>query len=221
LVSEQAALVESLSGTQWTATAILPPGNAPRTSLSGVSCLSAQSCVAVGAYWGTNPGFSRPLAATLSGGAWRTATLSLPADARRDVAFTVPLLRSVACTSPSSCTAVGFYPTSFDDTVPLVETLSGSRWRPAGLSTTGHWSLLWGLACMSSQACVAVGEADGLPMVESLSAGTWSSIAIAAPVGETGSSLQAVTCPSAQQCVAAGGGLGVTGVDPVIATGTA
>jgi hypothetical protein len=175
--------------------------------------------VAVGAYWGSNPGFSRPLTATLSGSVWKVKKLRLPADARTDVAFTVPMLRSVSCLSTGSCTAVGFYPTTFDATVPLVETLSATVWRPVSPATvTGaNWSLLWGVSCPLTGSCTAVGEADGVPLVETETDAIWTPTTVVPPTGDTGASLQAVSCASAASCTAAGGGIGVEGIYPVVA----
>jgi hypothetical protein len=159
------------------------------------------------------------LAATTTGTAWHVKKLGLPQNARSDVAFTVPMLRSVSCVSVTSCTAVGFYPTSFDNTAPVAETLSGDVWRSARLPVTGdaNWTLLWGLSCPSAGSCTAVGEADGVPLIEGLSGTTWTSSALPLPAGDTGASLQAVSCTSAATCTAAGGGIGVTGVYPVLA----
>jgi hypothetical protein len=219
LQSEAAAVIETLSGGTWVATLVPPPAHEPRISLSSVSCLSATSCVAVGAYWGNDPGFSRPLMATLSGSAWKVKRLSLPADARTDVAFTVPLLRSVSCLSITSCQAVGFYPTSFDTAAPVVETLSGTAWRsvspprPSG----ANWTLLWSVSCVSASACTAVGESDGVPLVETESATGWVPTMVPLPAGDTGGSLQGADCVSATACTAVGGGIGVLGIDPVVA----
>jgi len=219
LQSEAAAVIETWAGGTWVPTDLSPPGKEPRMALSSVSCLSATSCVAVGAYWGSNPGFSRPLTATLSGSVWKVKKLRLPADARTDVAFTVPMLRSVSCLSTGSCTAVGFYPTTFDATVPLVETLSATVWRPVSPATvTGaNWSLLWGVSCPLTGSCTAVGEADGVPLVETETDAIWTPTTVVPPTGDTGASLQAVSCASAASCTAAGGGIGVEGIYPVVA----
>jgi len=220
LQSEAAAVVETLSGGTWVASLVAPPANEPRISLSSVSCLSATSCVAVGAYWANDPGFSRPLTATLSGSAWKVKRLQLPADARSDVAFTAPMLRSVSCLAITTCTAVGFYPTSFDDTAPLVETLSGTGWRPESppAPSGDNWTLLWGVTCVSTGSCSAVGEADGVPLIETESAMSWVPTIVPVPTGDTGASLQAASCVSALGCTAAGGGIGVEGIYPVVAT---
>ncbi len=220
LQSEDVAVIETLAGGTWVPTVLRPPGDEPRISLSSVSCPSATSCVAVGAYWGANPGFSRPLVATESGAVWHVEKLNLPSNARSDVAFTVPLLRSVSCPSITSCTAVGFYPTSFDSTAPLVETLSGSTWRPLSppVTTKDNWTLLWGLSCLSTGSCTAVGESDGLPLVETKSATTWTSTVVPLPAGDSGASLQGVSCTSTASCTAGGGGIGVSGIYPVVAS---
>ena len=220
LRSENDALIESLTGSTWVATALPPPGHEPRVSLSSVSCPSATSCVAVGAYWGANPGFSRPLAATLSARGWNTTKLAVPPGARSDIAFTAPMLQSVSCVTAGSCAAVGFYPTSFDAAAPLVETLSGSSWRATTppVTTGGNWTLLWGVSCRSDTSCIAVGEDDGAPLTEGWSGQTWTPAAVPLAAGDTGASLQAVSCTAVASCTAVGGGIGVTGIHPFVAS---
>jgi hypothetical protein len=219
LGSEADALIETLTAGAWVATAVAPPDGDPRIWLSSVSCSSASSCVAVGAYWGSNPGFSRPLAATLSGKGWHVRKLAVPPGSLNTVAFTVPMLQSVSCVSSSACVAVGFYPRSFDDSAPLVEALTGTRWRAttASVPVGADWTLLWGLSCVSTGSCTAVGEDNGLPLAEVLSGGVWTAVPVITPAGDTGASLQAVTCTAAGLCTAAGGGTGVSGVYPVVA----
>jgi hypothetical protein len=220
--SEDDGLIETLTGGTWVASVLAPPDHEPRVWLSSVSCPAATSCVAVGAFWGENPGYSRPVAATLSGGVWHTSRPALPGNARSNVAFTVPMMRSVWCASAASCVAVGFYPTGYDTTAPLAESLSGSKWHPVvpALSSGGNWTLLWGLSCMSVTSCTAVGEDDGVPLAQSLSGTVWTPDPIALPVGDTGASLGAVSCGATGSCDAVGGGIGVTGVYPVVATDT-
>jgi hypothetical protein len=218
LRSEDDALIETLEGSTWVATVLSPPLHEPRIWLSSVACQAVTSCEAVGAFWGSNPGFSRPLVATLSGTVWRVKTLALPSDARNDIAFTIPMLQSVSCVSTTSCTAVGFYPTSFDNASPLVETMSGSRWQAAVPPTTAgaNWTLLWGVSCRSDTSCVAVGEDDGLPLTEISSGGTWQLSAVPLPAGDSGASLQDVNCASATSCLAVGGSTSIAGVYPSV-----
>jgi hypothetical protein len=160
------------------------------------------------------------MAATLSGTTWTTAALSLPRNARDDVAFTVPLLRAVSCTSITSCTAAGFYPTGFDVTAPVVENLSGTSWRPRALADSAHWTLLWGLSCVSATSCVAVGEADGRAGVEALSDGAWTPVPVVTPAPETATALLGVDCDSPTACVAVGGGAGPGGTFALVADGS-
>jgi hypothetical protein len=220
--SEADALIETLTGGTWVATALSPPDGDPRIWLSSVSCSSASACVAVGAYWGSNPGFSRPVAATLTAKGWHAEKLAVPPGARSTVAFTVPMLQSVSCVSSNSCVAVGFYPRSFDDTAPLVESLTNTRWRATTASAPdgANWTLLWGLSCAAQGSCTAVGEDDGVPLVAVLVNGAWTEALVVLPDGDSGASLQAVTCMPTGLCTAAGGGTGVNGVYPVVAQNT-
>jgi hypothetical protein len=129
------------------------------------------------------------------------------------------MLQSVSCISRAACAAVGFYPTGFDNTAPLIETLSGTRWRPATppVADGSNWTLLWGVSCRATVTCTAVGEDDGVPLTETLSGTTWAPTAVPLPAGDTGASLQAVNCISVS-CTAIGGGIGVSGSYPVVAS---
>jgi hypothetical protein len=74
------------------------------------------------------------------------------------------------------------------------------------------------LSCLSTGSCTAVGESDGLPLVETKSATTWTSTVVPLPAGDSGASLQGVSCTSTASCTAGGGGIGVSGIYPVVAS---
>jgi hypothetical protein len=76
------------------------PGGA-NASLSGVSCRSAASCVAVGAYWGGN-GVGAPLAEVWNGKRW---TETKPPASGSGLAING--LAAISCASPARCVAVG------------------------------------------------------------------------------------------------------------------
>jgi hypothetical protein len=94
-VDSTAAMAESLSGTNWSATNLPTLPLADQSAMSGVSCTSITSCVAVGTSDGT------VLLESLSSTGWAASSLLSPVG---DSAVT---LESVSCWSATACVAVG------------------------------------------------------------------------------------------------------------------
>jgi hypothetical protein len=219
-------LIETLSGTTWSTAAAPEPSNAgtdadtfQAADLAAVSCTSATSCVAVGHYNDTSVD-SYGLVETLSGATWSAAAAPEPSNAGTD-AGTAAGVNAVACTSATSCVAVGYYYDTAGDPYGLIETLSGTTWsaaaapEPANAGTdTLQSAALDAVSCTSATSCSAVGNyvntaghENGL--IDTLSGTTWSAVAAPEPAnGGTGlntpSGLEAVACTSATSCVAVG-----------------
>jgi hypothetical protein len=112
-------------------------------------------------------------------------------------------LYGVSCTSTSACMAVGAVGSSSngDAFAALAERWNGSSWSiqsipsPAGAVDT--W--LYGLSCVSSTSCTAVGTTDGGPVAEHWDGSSWS-------IQSTpdGGHLVDVSCTSATACTAVG-----------------
>jgi hypothetical protein len=68
-------------------------------------------------------------------------------------------LSAVACTSPSACTAVGYYVTAAGNSVPLTEQWNGTTWfkHVASGPPGDPYAQLTGVACTTADACTAVG----------------------------------------------------------------
>ena len=115
------ALIETLSNGAWTGSiAPNPPGTINTASLSGVSCVTETSCVAVGSYQPDGDG-DQPLVETLSDGTW-TAVAPPPGPTESGI------LSAVSCPTDASCVAVGMAQESNgDSTGPLVENLSAGN----------------------------------------------------------------------------------------------
>jgi hypothetical protein len=117
--------------------------------MSGIQCSSPSRCVAVGDV--PIPVQSlRPIAETLSSGAWRGSglpTLSSQADQST--------LAGLACTSTTSCVAVGGA-----DALPLVETLAGGVWSAVTPALPDSESVvsLSSISCITESVCLAVGQ---------------------------------------------------------------
>ena len=122
--------------------------------LSGVSCISATQCLAVGSGGGTNGTSS--LALEWTGTSWQQ--LSTPAPAAGVVS---DALSSVSCTGTSWCMAVGFSHTGSTTAAPLAQTWTGGTWQTvatADLPGNLYPTALAGVSCTSATACLAAGE---------------------------------------------------------------
>jgi hypothetical protein len=95
-------------------------GNTESSGLLSVSCTTpGNDCVAVGYYADSSDTF-QGMDATETGGVWSQASkLTLPPDAST-TSETAASLRSVACTGPGSCVAVGSYQDTAYDTKAMV-----------------------------------------------------------------------------------------------------
>ena len=178
-----------------------PPHPAQSVTAAGVSCSSAEFCLAVGDYSygeGAMPSPSyrdRTLAEEWTGTAWtvlRTANAG-PRDQ----------LTAVSCTSPDACTAVGAIARQY----PLAEQWDGTSWQvermpaPAG---TGYTALS-AVSCDTARACMAVGDYQGLPIAYSWNGAGWQLHWLPRPQGDNNSAdLNAVSCASRLSCMAVG-----------------
>lgn len=192
------ALFETLSQGKWKFQVSNDITGSKTADVESVQCFSKTSCYGVG-YWGTSDTSSNGLLATLSKSTWISSTLESGA-----------LMRSLWCSSLTSCVAVG-YPTHGDG---VTETLSGSTWKSGslpGLGDGGHGSGIVGVSCAQSVAsCVAIGgwrpppPNNSLPLllIEQLSHGTWAPTEVGAPSGYMFP--EGIACPTMKTCVGIG-----------------
>jgi hypothetical protein len=192
--TDNAAVIETLSGGSWTAMQAPVPGDAaagpspqPFAALQSVWCASPTSCVAVGSYVNAS-GNTAGFIDTLSGTTWATATTPVPSDA----AGTLSDLKGVSCPTASSCVATGTYRTTAGGIDGLFAMLAGSTWTasaaPAATNAATGASQVtqpFQVACASAASCVVAGQytdtgGNHPGYIATLSGGTWS--AIAAPV---------------------------------------
>jgi hypothetical protein len=122
----------------------------------------------------------------------------------------------VACSSVTSCIAVGSYYDARKLQRPLVERFTNGRWTavrpmlPAGYTTRGGY--MYTAACQPGGECAAVGantiNGGSKPLVEILVNGNWSGHAVVVPSDTNLSGDRAfisdVTCLTAGYCLAAG-----------------
>ena len=129
----------------------LPQNN----GLSGVSCTSSTSCIAVGTH--QSGSLNQTLVEASNSTSWSIVgspnASSSPAN----------LLVGVSCTGSASCTAIGYYVGGYyiDATAyqTLVESWNGTRWSIVASANTsaGQNNYLYDVSCVSSTSCAAVG----------------------------------------------------------------
>ncbi len=214
------------SGKAWTAAQAPLPANAlpdetsdPGNYVSGVSCVSASYCVAVGSYVTTDDTLEG-LLLTWSGGAWTATEAPLPPNAISQPSVSLP---AISCSSTTSCVAVGDYEDTSGDFDGLLLTWSGGAWTAteAPLPANGRAdSSVIGVSCPSASSCVAVGnyhettygELEGLLL--SWSGGAWTATEAPLPPNAADDSspdytsqsatVSGVSCPSISYCTADG-----------------
>lgn len=187
-------LIETLSGTTWTAQTI--EGSAG--GLFHVACGSA-ACLAVGT---TNPmTLSGPLFLDRgSAGRWRVSPVSTPATQPN----APPTISGIACPDTGECRAVGA-----NDAGALHYRRVAGTWTghylpmPAG-KVSGNISL-GSISCPSAQTCFAlvpnVDSGLGGLVAEALTAGAWHPTGITLPAPGAGSlTLVAIDCPADGSC---------------------
>jgi hypothetical protein len=180
--------------------------------LNAVSCGSATDCLAVGQYVSHFSPSDRyaTWAEHWNGTSWSGVLPDVASSYYNN-------LLGVSCTSPTGCTAVGYY---YDPgssiPLPLAERWNGAGWTlqfpTSPLSSAGYGTVLIGVSCTSATACTAVGTADqaGPPsyphvtLAESWDGTNWTLGSAPNPTLATQSSLAGVSCPSAGVCTAVG-----------------
>ncbi len=215
-------LLLTWAGGAWSAVqAPLPAGATGLSDLDAVACPSSSWCVAVGSYWGTGNTAEIPLLLTGFGSSWTAAAAPQPAGAANPAGAG---LGAVACSSLSSCVAVGDYtsaanPNGLDG---LVVSGSGASWvasapaPPAG-SATAYYSSLQSVSCPATTSCTIAGTYDTAsdnsvphPWALSGSGSSWTSLSVPPPatyaVGYE-AYLQHVSCAAASRCLLTGAGI--------------
>lgn len=204
-------LAERWNGTAWALQTTPVPSGAVQSELRGVSCRSAVSCIAVGAGGNQFGVVTTTLAERWDGHAW--SLLSTPnAPDQSDTE-----LQSVSCTSPSACTAVGFFANSAAMTAsPVAERWDGTGWSLQSVSipelAPGGAAWLYGVSCATQRSCIAVGYDNPqpgqagflVPFSERWNGTGWSVQRVPVPAGTTSAELTSVSCTAPTACTAAG-----------------
>jgi antitoxin (DNA-binding transcriptional repressor) of toxin-antitoxin stability system len=198
------------NGGKWASLTPQVPAGASASSLSGVSCMGAYECEAVGSYVDSS-GTRKTLAENASNTGhirymeWAVQSTPNPAGAKASS------LSGVSCSSGSACTAVGTYTNSSGTQLTLAERWNGSEWsiqstpNPAGFKSAS----LSGVSCPTSTSCTAVGtytnsSGTQLTLAERWNGSEWSIQSTPNPAGAKASSLSGVSCSTSTSCTAVG-----------------
>jgi hypothetical protein len=187
----QFTLAERWNGRAWAVTPTRNPAGPAFSSLSGLSCVSARVCTAVGSSIGRRVQVSVTLAEGWNGTRWATERTANKAE----VVYTT--LAGVSCLSASACIAVGTAAGT-----PLSEVWNGTAWAIRLPPRTG--GALSGVSCMSATACVAVGTSLGKALAERWNGTRWAVLPARTPSTAATSTLAGVSCVSASACMAVG-----------------
>jgi hypothetical protein len=167
------------------------PGEAADVTLFGMSCPSAQLCVAVG---GNNTIAS---STDPAGGAskWRVV---YPGQGAESMAANYRQVRGVSCPSPQLCVAVTFGGQIYTSNDP---TGSAAAWSAADLDPDGPNTHLYGISCPTADFCAA--SAGGAKVITSTAptggASAWTETQLEGPL-----ELRGISCPFAALCVTVG-----------------
>ena len=185
---------------------IVPEGGTD-VRLTGISCATANECNVVGYY--TKGGQPRPLAERLE-----KPSLTTKWTVQSTPEISGGRLSDIACSSASSCVAVGYKQEKNKLPTPPAEALSmrwnGTEWStlapPAPKEKFTDWRLV-SVACPSASSCVAIGsytneEGKKSQLAFTYNGSTWSSSTM--PTAKAAYSLASVSCASAGNCLAVG-----------------
>ncbi|HYA44127.1 MAG TPA: hypothetical protein VED59_00860, partial [Acidimicrobiales bacterium] len=192
-------LIESWDGGTWSIDPSPDPAGSQADQLNGVSCSSAQWCVAVG--FDDFPG--QALIESWNGQGWSTEVSSGPSGTRIDQLY------GVSCTSSTACVAVGSIGNGNAGDA-LVESWDGRSWSitPSADPATTQNIQLNGVACTSATDCTAVGSYNvgtgAQTLIESSDGGAWSIVPSPSLGAMEFDTLFSLACSSPGRCTSVG-----------------
>jgi hypothetical protein len=203
----------SVFGNQWNGSALAatsagtPPvsSGTPVPSATGMDCVTATSCIAVGTSDSGNPA-AVPFSETWNGSAWSLVTV----PAASGTGVTGSFLASVSCAGASFCEAAGQVNGAPNQN--LIETWNGSAWTITASpdTSTSLGQGLTGVDCFSQTTCSAVGSAAAASgpspatLVLTWNGSTWSIVPNTPNQGTLQTTLAAESCLTDWACVAVG-----------------
>jgi hypothetical protein len=194
--------------------------------LTGLTCPSTTTCVAVGAYENSAL-VDRALVLTgsaASAASWTASALPAPANADWWVQPS-----TVTCASTTSCVAVGNYLDTSQHQEGLLLTWSGAIWTvkeaplPANAAANPN-VILSSLSCPSPGTCVAGGtytdsSGNQQGLLLTWSGGSWTPAEVLLPANAAANpqvGMSSVSCPTNSGCVAVGGYTATSGLSQAL-----
>lgn len=220
-VGTTVALAEARAsaGAAWRIESTPNLGGAIASELTGVACVSADSCLAAG-YEVAGSGDVFPLAERWNGTSWQRQSVPTEPGSAAAGFF------AASCSPGGGCTAVGEYETSSGSYAPLVEQWSsaagwsiGTAADPAGALDAG----LFGVSCPAAGVCMAVGSLETaagteLPLTESGNGrDIWRVTSVPAVSGAETNDLPSLSCAKRTSCVAVGYSVSADGTSSPLA----
>ena len=154
-------LIESWDGSSWSITPSPNPSGSAQSGLSGVSCLTASSCIAVG------DGNSQTLVESWDGSNWSITPSPQPQE----------LDRLPRCRELRRCDLLhgrGRVLAIKSDVKNLIEIWNGSTWNITSAPSADN--SVMALNCVSSSWCVAVGFAGAQTRSETWNGSSWRTV---------------------------------------------
>ena len=212
--SPPAAVSARWDGKRWLAEPIALRRGWYETSLSGVSCSSATSCLADGYFRSGNgcsdgkaggPCARKALVEQWNGQRWTTASAPHPSGARS------VSVDQISCSSIGRCTGIGTFTRSPNQSVPFAARWTGGAWISRRMPTPQGAKAVQieGLSCTSPTECTMVAGFTTNATTAGLFAerwnGSWWTIQpISQPEGAQSTSLVGISCVSHLDCTAVG-----------------
>ncbi len=196
--NETVPFVVRWTGSVWVQQELAPPEGSLEGELFGVSCLSADECVAVGTLR-NSAGVWVNYSARWSNGTWTGLETPTSSESTHSV------IAGVSCGSQTSCMAVGWYDTG-NGAKPF--SLVSANGPSAGwlLQPRAWYGDFEGVTCTSAEFCMAAGEAYGPPVVETWNGAQWTVAATPDLSDVTDGSLRGASCLSPVNCTVVGYG---------------
>jgi hypothetical protein len=193
-------LAESWNGSEWAIKSTPNQEGATANRLTGVSCVSAESCMASANE--VSGGSYSAYIEHWNGTAWSIQGVGTPSGAQQSA------MLGVSCTSATECTGVGDYENS-TSWVTLVERYNGKEWSVQSSPNPAEAgvSRLNGVSCTSSTYCIAVGYSQTTytaNLREIWNGKEWSIKTGGSPSGAREGLLGGVSCTSETACIGVG-----------------
>ena len=176
-------VAEQWDGRAWTEVDS-PNEGAIFSGLSGVSCVAAADCAAVGG----------GLVEHWDGRAWTLVTHPERGG-----------LAAVSCDAAADCVAVGTTGGS-SGLKTYAERWDGTAWTvvPTPTPPGASFSQLFAVSCTPDHKCSTAGTSDNTALIEMWDGTAWTIVPVPVPSGATSSALNAVSCLAATDCTAVG-----------------